>query len=122
MVDHRRRDDAAQGPQAGDGDGRARQLIASGRAAAHRLRQPADLGRHGPEVARLGVAHHRHHQPAVALRGDADRALICGKSRNATTMARAKSGSNVSLPRDSPHFWLSWTRKSSSSVTSISST
>ena len=49
----------------------------------------------GPEVARLGVAHHRHHQAAGGLRGDADvhradggvtmpassskRALTCGK-------------------------------------------
>ena len=63
---------------------------------------------------RLGMAQHRHHQAAVGLRGHAGctaswrvttpassskRALICGKSRSASTMARARKGSSVSLLR-----------------------
>ena len=36
------------------------------------LGQPGQLGGAVPQVARLGVAHDRHHQPGRRLRGDAD--------------------------------------------------
>ena len=36
------------------------------------LGEAADLGGAVPEVARLGMAHHRHHQAGRRLRGDAD--------------------------------------------------
>ena len=64
MVDHRRRDDAAERAEAGDRDRRAAQLVARGRAGARRFGQARDLGRARPQVARFGMAHHRHHQAA----------------------------------------------------------
>ena len=39
---------------------------------ARRLGQPPHLGREVPQVARLAMAHHRHHQAGRRLRRDAD--------------------------------------------------
>ena len=72
MVDHRRRDDAAQRAQAGDGDGRTAEFLARCLGRARRVGQARDLRSGGPQVARLGVAQYRHHQAAVGLRRDAD--------------------------------------------------
>ena len=43
-----------------------------GGAVAGGLGKPVDLGGAVPEVARLGMADHRHHQAGRRLRGDAD--------------------------------------------------
>ena len=73
MVDHRRRGDAAQGPEAGDGDGRAAEFLGasalpSRAAAARRAISAAQSQR----SQRLGMAHDRHDQAAGRLGGDAD--------------------------------------------------
>ena len=76
----------------------------------------AHLGRAVPQVARLGVAHHRHHQAGGGLRGDADMhaAVLVQHARlvviarvelrlpaTALTIARIRNGSSVSFGRSS---------------------
>ena len=84
---------------------------------ARRLAHPAHLVRRLVEAERLGVAHHRDHQPDRRLgrdRRDAPRrnwvrrslssskcALTCGKSATALTIASIRNGSSVSLGRSS---------------------
>ena len=49
-----------------------RQLVAARRAGSRRLGQTVDFGGAIPEVERLGMFDHRHHQARRRLRGDAD--------------------------------------------------
>ncbi|MBC7209429.1 MAG: filamentous hemagglutinin family protein, partial [Pseudomonas sp.] len=62
----------AQGAEAGQGDGRAGQLLAAGLVVARGVGDTGNLAGVAPQVAGLGVAQYRHHQAVVALGGDAD--------------------------------------------------
>ena len=53
------------------GDRRARKLLPRRRPGPRRLGEPAQFRRAVPEVARLGMAHHRRHETGRGLRGDA---------------------------------------------------
>lgn len=137
MVDHRCADDPAERAEAAQGDGRAGQLLALRLAAARGFGQARHFAGVAPEVARFGVAQHRHHQAVVALGGDADvHRAVAGDHLGLVVVARVQlrevaqrhdhgadqNGSRVSLPRWPPHFWLRWARRASRSVTSTSST
>ena len=71
VVDHRRRDDAAELAEAGDGERGAREFVARGLAGARLGGQFGDGHGAVPQVQRLRLAQHRHHQAAVGLRGHA---------------------------------------------------
>ena len=71
VVDDRRVDHPAQRAQRGDGDGRAAEFLALGRAVLGGARDAGDLQRGVVRVARLGVADHRNHQAVRGLGGDA---------------------------------------------------
>jgi hypothetical protein len=137
VVDHRRRDDAAQRSEAGERDGGAEKLIARRLAAARGLGEARHFRSARPRVARFGIAHHRHDEPAGRLcrdadvhRGEAreDAAFVVvarvdlGNSGSACAMARMMNGSSVRWPRSERQRLLSCARSSSSAVTSTSST
>ena len=70
MVDDRRAGNAPQRTQAGEGDGGARQRIPRRLATARALGHAGNTGSAGPQVQAFGMAQHRHHEPALGLRGD----------------------------------------------------
>ncbi len=72
MVDHRGVGKAAQGAEAGQGEGGARELLLLRRALAHALGEAGNLRRQPPHVHRLGVADHGHDQPIRRLGGHAE--------------------------------------------------
>ena len=99
--------------------------------------QPAHFGRASPQVERLGVAHHRHHQPGFGLRRDADMhggvavqdaglvvvaGVDCGCSRERLDHRPHQERQQGQLLAVGPILVLSSARSSSSAVTSISST
>ena len=57
--------------QAGEGNGRTRQRFAHSPATSRFFSHAGNAGRAGPQIERLGVVQHRHHQPHRGLRRNA---------------------------------------------------
>ncbi len=103
-VDDRRRRHPAQRAEAGEGDGRAGQVLALDRARPRLLGKPLEFARAIPQVARLGVPHDRNHQPRGRVGGDADvHGVVAAEDAGLVVVERVDVGEGPHGPHHGQH-------------------